>query len=1118
MRKAQAAWCARPPARCEHEEEQMSRHQAIPGRTSGRRLGPPACVALALLVTVALLAASASAAYASAVWRIASLADTTVAPGGVIAYHVVITNVGDTPAPATPGGDANNCVAGSPPPSDHAKCFVVRAAFPPELTPLAGDAHGGTSCTVQASSITCPWSGLIGISNLGGPASRDITFTARLANGASGTVTSAFQVSGGEAANVARTVDPTLVSDAPTPFGVDQFDAQTTADAAGDPSTQAGGHPFEASTALTFNTLTSPLSTVGFLYPAESTRDVVVDLPPGFAGDTTVVDRCSADQLANGGSIVPRSLCPATSQVGTALVQLNNGGFGAVFGPLPVFNMIPPPNAPARLGFDVTGTIVTVDATLRSDDYGLRATVRNLPEFAVQGTTLTLWGTPSDPVHDSERACPGVEKPSDSGISCPSGAPRKPFLRNPTSCGAPGVGLLTSVAIDSWEHSGVFARASARSHEPPGFPAPPSDWGPEQGTDGCDQVPFDPRLAGGPPAGARAGTATGMSFDLWLTQTSDPDTIGTADLRRAVVTLPEGVHVNPASADGLQACSPEQIALSSDAAPTCPDGAKLGTVQVDTPLLAQPLAGSIYLATPFRNPFDSLVAIYLVVSGQGVTLKLPGQVQMDPDTGQITTTIDDSPQAPFTNVHLAFDGGPRSALSLPDRCGTYTTHAVLTSWSGRTVTSDSSFTLDQDANGEPCPARFAPRLEAGTESNSAGSSSSFLTRIVRSDLDQELRALTVHVPSGVTGRIASVSLCGERDAAAGTCPESSRIGDVAAGAGAGSNPFFITNGRAYLTGPYKGGPFGLAIVVPAVAGPFDLGNVVVRSSIRVDKHTAEIEIVTDTLPRILQGIPLDVRDIRVNVNRPGFFLNATSCVEKQIGAVLESTGGLSATASTRYQASDCASLKFKPRMVLTVGGRGHTSRGRTTPLSTTLTMPPRGQSNLRFVRVTLPTTINARLTVINDACTRAEFESEVAKCAHARAGTVKAVTPLLRDPLTGSVYFVKNGHPIPDLFVALRGEVDFDLIGRVSIPGGKHLATTFPAAPDVPVRSFTLRLFGDSRNGSVGAAANLCSTRGRSAKAQLDYIAQNGRVRQVEQALVVKGCARPASERRSRRR
>jgi hypothetical protein len=370
-----------------------------------------------------------------------------------------------------------------------------------------------------------------------------------------------------------------------------------------------------------------------------------------------------------------------------------------------------------------------------------------------------------------------------------------------------------------------------------------------------------------------------------------------------------------------------------------------------------------------------------------------------------------------------------------------------------------------------------------------------------------VKALTVNMPSGLTGYIANVDLCPEAAANVGGCPVGSKVGDVTVGAGAGPNPFFITNGRAYLTGPYKGAPFGVAIDVPAVAGPFNLGLVTVRSALFVDKHDATVRIVSDPLPQVLQGIPLDTRDVRVNVNRPDFFVNPTSCAVKTIGGIVESVEGTRAAVSSRFQAVECRGLPFKPRLTLRVGGRGHTARNRTTPLTATLTMP-RGGANLRSARVMLPKAINARLTVIQDACTRAEFEADISKCDHARAGTARAVTPLLREPLSGNAYFVKNGHGIPDLFVALRGQIAFDLIGRITIVRNTFLTNTFDSAPDVPVRSFTLKLFGDPKNGSVGAAANLCSAKSRRQKAELDLVGHNGKVRHVKQALQVAGCPR----------
>ena len=1079
---------------------------------AARRVGQGSAVAAAAIGLACLLSLMVSAvASAAPAWTIDSLADSTVAPGSTLDYLVETRNSGDA---ATSG---QIIVAGSLPPgmtAVSARLIDVRAG----TTNACFDASDGRSPVNGASGIVCPTNDVVPARS--SASLQKLAFTVRADTAASGVLTASFTVSGGGAA-AANTVDPTLLSSSPPGFGIDAFDGDV-GDVAGHPLSQAGGHPAVDSVSIDFNTITNPLPLLGSAWPVEPVKDVLTDLPAGLVGNPTVLDRCTVPQLANtdAGSFGPRPLCPPTSQVGTTTVRVKgtNQGLGGSdsIGPLPVFNLVPPPGVPASFGFNVLGSVVTLEGTVRTGgDYGISVNAENLPEaLAIVGTTVNFWGVPADPSHDAERACPGANAPSTFGPTCTSGAPLRAFLRLPTSCTDPGVGLATTTHVDSWVHPGTFQSATWHSHDLPGYPDPLEDQGPQVGMTGCDRVPFDPTFTA-QPSPAQAGGPVGFSFDLSLPQSDDPSVTGESDLKTATVTLPAGVRVNPSSAGGLQGCSPAQIALDRSTEPACPDGSKIGTVTIDTPLLNDQVTGGIYLATPFDNPSHSLIALYLTASADGVVIKLPGSGTLDPTTGQITTTFDNSPQTPFSRLHLELKGGPRAPLALPDRCGPYTSDVVLTGWSGRRVTLHPSFTVSQDANGQPCPSAFSPGFSAGTASNRAGSSSSLLLRFTRGDGDQELNAVTVDLPGGLTGRIASVPLCSDAQAAAGTCAESSRIGDVTVGAGAGSNPFFITAGRAYLTGPYKGAPFGASIVVPAVAGPFDLGNVVVRSSLSVDKHTGNVRIVSDPLPTILQGIPLNVRDVRVNVDRSGFFLNPTSCAKKTIAAAIQSTAGVTAHVSDRFQAADCAGLGFKPSMILSVGGRGHTASGRSTPLSTTLAMPSKNQANLRFVRVTLPTTINARLTVINDACTRAQFETDIAKCAHAKAGTAAAVTRVLRHALRGSVYFVRNGHPIPDLFVALRGQVAFDLIGRVSIPGGRRLATTFAAAPDVPIRSFSLRLFGDSKNGSVGAAANLCSAKSRAAKAAVDYIAQNGKVLQVDLPLRVAGCPVP---RRARKR
>jgi uncharacterized repeat protein (TIGR01451 family) len=1040
---------------------------------------------------------------ASLVWRIDSLAASTAAPGTTLNYTVEVRNVGDS------GSD------GSP--------VTVRALLPAGLSAVnASMVHISSfefvSCTADngvdpvsgLSSVRCVLSAPFDLQDA---AQLFVSATVDPGVVVGSTVVSEFRVFGGGGAS-AGTVDPTRVGGLPG-FGIEAFDGLITGDASGGLSTQAGAHPFAVTTAIDFNTRDNRSPLVGGAYPIEAVKDVIVDLPPGLVGDPTGVAQCTLAELANAAGVDAKPLCAPASQVGTADVRFANPA-GHVY-TLPVFNITPPPGVPARFGFNAIGTVVVLDAGVRSgSDYGLKVTAHNAPEgVGVAGTTVRFWGVPAAAVHDPERACPNQSAPSLGGGHCSSGAPQTAFLRNPTSCTPPGVGLAWTARADSWVHPGVFVEASFVSHDPLGYPFPPSDWGLQRGTEGCERVPFDPTLVGTPDPPAKTGAPSGFTFDLSIPQTDVPSAIAQSDLRTAVVTLPEGVRVSPSSAHGLGACTPAQVGLGNESEPACPDSSRIGSVTVETPLLPDPLTGSVFLASPHENPFGSLLAVYLVVRGPGVTIKLAGHVISDADTGQLSTVFDENPQLPFSRLHLVFNGGPTAPLTLPRQCGTYTTTSVLTSWSGKIVPANSTFTVSHDGQGAPCPApQFSPTFTAGSENPLAGATSPLHLTFSRDDDDEEFASVVVNMPNGLTGKIANVDLCPETNARTGTCTDGSRIGRVTVGAGAGSDPFYIDTGRAYLTGPYKSAPYGIAIVVPAVAGPFNLGNVVVRSAVFVDKHTAELRVVSDPLPRILEGIPLDVRDVRVSVDRPNFTLNPTSCAKKTITGTLTSTAGKTANVSSRFQVGDCASLPFKPRFGLTVGSSGHTARNATVPLTTTLTMPPRS-ANLRYVRVTLPTTINARLTVINRACTRAVYEA--GHCEAARAGTAVANTPLLKDPLHGNVYFVKNGHPLPDLFIALRGQVDFDLIGRISIPNSRFLATTFDAIPDVPVKSFTLKLAPGAR-GTVGAATNLCSKRGRNEKAQLDFIGQNGRVSQRDQRLTIRGCGTTAHKNRHRKR
>jgi hypothetical protein len=1034
-------------------------------------------VSLALCV---MLVAVSSASAAGPKWRLDTLADSTAVPGGMFTYLVQLTNPGDAPA----FGQS-----------------VIVVTLPAGVTGVSAGEEGvfGFTCTAGdgmspvagASTIRCT-------SNIGfvpPTGARSVPVTVAVGGGLSGVVTSSFEVSGGGAPPV-TTVDPTLVTALPPDFGVDAFDGEVASDAAGDPFTQAAGHPYSATTTIDFNTVFNPaldaeFKNRGVAWPAEAVRDVVVDLPPGFAGNPTVAGQCTATDLASGdGGLGSKPLCSTDSQVGTTLVRANLGNVAV--GPVPVFNMVPPPDAPARLGFAVLGTVVILDVRVRSgSDYGLTATVHGISEgLAITGSSLTLWGVPSDPSHDLERACPGQPPPAAGGPSCASGGSLGAFLRNPTSCtAAPGSpvsdGLVTGLAIDSWAHPGAvladgspdlsdpaWKQGSFISHLPPGYPFPPEAWGAHQLPTGCEQVPFEPQLSARPQAPVRASTPTGFAFDLSLPQNDDPGSISQGDLRKAVVTLPAGVRVSPSAADGLEGCTPAQIGLHSTAEAACPDGSKLGSLTIKTPALKDPLAGSIYLASPHENPFGSLMALYLVARGSGVTVKVAGRVDLDPVTGQITTTFDDNPQLPFSELHLEFDGGPRAALTTPSACGTYTTHAVLTSWSGKTVSSDSPFTVQQGPGGGPCaPQGFTPGFSAGTENPVAGTFSPLTLRLTRSDTDDGLGSLTsLSLPPGLLADVASVPVrCTDAQAAAAACPAGAHIGTVTVGSGAGSNPFYVS-GDVYLmgaqsSGPFAGDPFGLAFVVHATAGPFDLGYVVVKAGTQIHDD-GSVSSVSEPFPSILQGVPLDLRDVRVNLDRPGFTINPTSCAPMGISGNLTSLAGQSVALAQRFQVGDCASLGFRPRFSASTIGTTSKANGASLHVHLATHEGPANngaaprESNIAKVDVQLPLVLPARLTTLQKACTSAQFERDPAGCpAASNVGTAIAHTPILTSPLSGPAILVSHGGlAFPDLVLVLQGEgVRLNITGHTQIRKGITFSH-FETVPDAPVSSFDLML------------------------------------------------------------
>jgi uncharacterized repeat protein (TIGR01451 family) len=1075
-----------------------------------RRIGSSLLVGLAVLAFALLVAGSALGA---PVWRITSSANTTVAPGGTLTYYVGIQNIGDENASGQ---------------------IEVDATLPEGMT-SAGTSDYNTefgemfTCTGEGTrKVRCLTAPTVSFRDSVPTASQDtVKFRVTAAPEASGVLVPTFRVDGA-GASTAVTVDPTTVAATPFGFGLQAFYMQGDADSIGSLYTQAGGHPYDLVTHIDLNTEHNENIQKDDLWPAAPIKDAVVDLPPGLVGNPTILPECTASQLSAGYFFVPFPQCPSASQVGVVQITRSSGAISPILaskiaGPYALYNMVPPPGVPARFGFAVNGTAVVIDAKLRSSGsgYGLSVVSRDISEATpFSGAVVTFWGVPADPVHDPERGCPGQREVSEDGPNCPAGVTPQAFLRYPTSCEAGG--LDSTLHVDSWENPGTFTSEDlpdpadpawvnsepVQPHVAPSYPYPPSAWGEAQGVTGCRKVPFTPTIEV-QPTSQTPDSASGLQVTLNVPQEAitEPGQIGQADLKKAVVTLPEGMQINPSSADGLAACSSAQIELSSDAEPSCPAESQLGTVKIETPLLRHSLEGVVYLAAQNDNPFHALLALYVVAKAEGVIVKVPGHIEADPVTGRLTTTFDNLPQLPFSTMVLTLTQSSRAPLLTPAKCGSTTASATLEGWNEKVVSLSNSYEVECKPGGDG----FNPSFAAGTISNQGGAFSPLELSLSRDDGEQRLNGLQVTLPPGLTAKLAGVPLCSDADAEAGTCPEASQIGTVSAGAGAG-NPFFLP-GKIYLTGPYNGGPFGEVVVVPAVAGPFNLGIVHVRGSIRINPVTAQATVVSDAFPQMVNGsgIPSDIRSVNVNIDRPGFVFNSTNCDELKTTAVISSDDGTNAVVSSRFEAANCGTLAFRPKFKVATSGR--TSRANGASLHVKLTFPhpgpqagsQSGEANIHSVHVQLPKALPARLTTLQKACTAAQFEANPAGCPPASiVGDAVAHTPILTSPLQGPAYFVSHGGAkFPELVLVLQGEgVTIDLAGETDIKNGVT-SNTFAQVPDAPVTSFELTL-PQGQYSALAANGDLCSQK---LQMPTKFVAQNGAVLSQSTDIEVEGCS-----------
>jgi hypothetical protein len=889
---------------------------------------------------------------------------------------------------------------------------------------------------------------------------------------------------------VACTLGAATAASAATGF-VDSFTLERT----GPQAQIAGGHP-DVTTSTRF--VVDPTGGAsGEPSARESAKTVDVDLPVGMVGNPNSAPTCPEYRLL-------RYNCPPAAQVGTIAMYNSNGGYVQR---APLYNETPAGGATAQFGFSIAGAVLTriTASVLPGDDYRVRMRLVDLPSqyTDISGLDVTFWGVPADSSHNHER----YQGPFIPDGGTPAGVDRTPFLTNPVECdGSPAA---TTARFNSWQHPSTFV--DMQSTEPP--------------LTGCEGLRFDPTIEVQPTT-TQAGAPTGLRVGLTFPQDENPDGVGTSRLKRASVQLPEGMVLSPSAANGLTACTDAELGVGSTEPDRCPAASKVGTVAFDSPLLDQPLTGEVFVGKPLPG---NMFRLFLSAFSTGVRIKQIGTVTPDPVTGQLTTTFEDTPQLPAANITLSLFGGPRAVLSNPRTCGAATTTAALR---GYGVANDATVRSTFAVTG--CqPARFAPTFSAGTSNPLAGAFSPFTTTIARDDADQDLSQISMQLPPGLLSDIGSMPFCPGAAADAGTCDESTRIGTTTVTAGPGPNPYAL-QGPVYLSGPLRGAPFSLSVVVRAVAGPYDLGTVVVRGPITVDAKTAQVSVVTDPLPTILAGVPVQLRSVSVALDRPRFMFNPTNCTSSAVTADVRSVAGTTAHLSNRFQAANCATLPYRPKLTLKVGGKltkGQTSNravqvtnkkvvgaaakaskvAAVTPsemrdgghpeFSAHLVMGP-GEANQRRVTVTLPLSLALDPDNANALCEPSDAAAD--RCPAASiVGQVHARSPILRGTLNGRVYFVrgertdpKSGRIIktlPRLYVPLFASdypgVQINLYAFSEVKANR-LVTTFDNIPDTPVSEFDLSIAGGKHGILAVSGTNLCAS---AQYADAEFLGQNNR-------------------------
>jgi hypothetical protein len=861
-------------------------------------------------------------------------------------------------------------------------------------------------------------------------------------------------------------------------------------------TTQAGGHP-DLRSSFELEAPGQP----------EAAQYVSVQFPRGVFGNPNAATKCSADDFA-------LEACPIDSQVGVVTVRANFAGDErSLLGTAPVFDMDSrSADETARFAFIAPVANIPINIPIRvrtASDYGLTMTVSGISQVIPLSTAdITVWGYPADESHNNERfnigssgspaGCPGEANAlcaSNHGIN-----PHRssllvvPLTDNPTVC----TGLPLSVKLEVTTYQDEAHSSSQTAQYPP--------------TTGCEEETFEP-VFNAALTSERADSASGLEMQLKASQF-----LGTANapssLRSATVTMPEGISINPDAADGQSACPDALANFGAEGPASCPDSSKIGKFEIETPALDGPLTGSIYIGEP--KPGNQYRA-FLVASGFGINAKIVASFIPDPQTGQLTMSVVDLPQVPFEKFNLHLFASDRGLVATPTRCGIYQADSLFTPWNDVLAPQRSTpnLSISTGPNGSPCPGLvrpFAPALVAGMSNALAGAHSSFTLKLDRDDGDQFLSDVDFKMPPGFTGTLRGIAYCpeqaiaaaaqnqGRAELAAPSCPSASQVGSSNVAAGPGSHPFHAV-GKMYLAGPFKGAPLSLVAVTPALAGPYDYGVVVVRVALHVDPLTAQVTAVSDTMPSIIGGVPIRMRSIQVNIDKPDFTINPTNCSPFSIDSQGIGDEGTVAMFSSFFHAVNCHALPFKPSFsVRQLGGRKNTGRSKNPPLRLDLRTRP-GDANIKSISVTLPTAFEIDQSHLGDICSEKQLAAN--ECAgKTPIGSATTTTPLLDQPLSGAVYAVSGSGGLPKLAFLLNGQVRLVPRAETSTVKGGRLKTTVPVVPDAPIGHFTFDLLG-GKTGYLINTRNLCA---RPVMIGVGFNGQNGATR-VQKVKVKTACA-----------